>query len=330
MTDPLLRVAGLSKQFGDGGLFRTSRPVRAVTDVDLTVGAGETVGLVGESGSGKSTIGRLVLGLLEPTAGTLTFDGAPVLEQAGRPPDPALRRRMQLVFQDPYSSLDPRRRVGAQIADGLDLHDIVPREQRDARVAKLLTQVGLDPQHASRFPHEFSGGQRQRIAIARALAPQPDFIVADEAISALDVSVQAQVMGLLSDLRTRLGLSILFISHDLAAVRHLCDRVVVLYLGRVMEEGPSSEVLSRPRHPYTASLLSAAPVLGRKRSAGRIRLKGDPPSPVSPPSGCVFHTRCPFSVPACSKAVPAWREGASQHRYACIRDDLDLRPSQVA
>jgi oligopeptide/dipeptide ABC transporter ATP-binding protein len=234
---------------------------------------------------------------------------------------------MQLVFQDPYSSLDPRRRVGDQIADGLAIHRLVPKAERPAKVAALLEQVGLPPGHASRFPHEFSGGQRQRIGIARALATGPDFLVADEPVSALDVSVQAQVLALLADLRTRLDLGLLFISHDLHVVRSLCDRVLVLYLGRVMEEGPAADVLRDPRHPYTRALLSASPSLDPARRRTRILLGGDPPSPANPPSGCVFRTRCAWAVPDCAGAVPALRPVGPHHKAACIRaEELDAAP----
>jgi len=289
-----------------------------VTDVSLAVGRGEAVGLVGESGSGKSTIGRLLLGLLAPSEGKVLLDGAELAGKSGA----ALRdvrRRMQLVFQDPYSSLDPRRRIGDQIADGLAIHGLVPRAGRGARVEALLEQVGLPPGHAERFPHEFSGGQRQRVGIARALATGPEFLVADEPVSALDVSVQAQVLALLADLRSRLGLGLLFISHDLHVVRSLCDRVLVLYLGRVMEEGPAADVLREPRHPYTRALLSASPSLDPARRRTRILLNGEPPSPADPPSGCVFRTRCSWAVPDCASAVPALRAVGLQHRAACIR-----------
>ena len=230
---------------------------------------------------------------------------------------------MQLVFQDPYSSLDPRRRVGDQIADGLSIHGLAPRRERAGRVRALLARVGLTAEHAERYPHAFSGGQRQRVGIARALSTEPDFIVADEPVSALDVSVQAQVLELLAELKETLGLSMLFISHDLPAVRHLCDRVVVLYLGRVMEEGSTAEVFARPCHPYTQALLSAAPSLDPDRRGRRILLKGDPPSPADPPSGCVFRTRCPHAIPACAEAVPPFIAGGSPgHRVACIRPEV--------
>ena len=229
---------------------------------------------------------------------------------------------MQLVFQDPYGSLDPRRRIGDQIADALAIHGLLPPPARPARVAELLEQVGLSAEHAGRYPHAFSGGQRQRIGIARALATGPDFLVADEPVSALDVSVQAQVLALLADLRARLGLAMLFISHDLPVVRHLCDRVVVLYLGRVMEQGPVAAVFAAPRHPYTRALLSAAPSLHARHRRTRILLQGEPPSPANPPSGCVFRTRCPHALPQCAEAVPPLRRLDGDHEMACIRDDL--------
>ncbi len=311
----LLAAERISREFGGRGWLRRGRPVRAVTDVSFAVGRGEAVGLVGESGSGKSTIGRLVLGLLPPSAGRVLLDG----EVLGPAPSREQRRRMQLVFQDPFASLDPRRRVGAQVADGLAIHRMAPGRARREQVAALLDQVGLTAAHADRFPHEFSGGQRQRIGIARALAPQPEFLVADEAVSALDVSVQAQILALFADLRSRLGIGLLFISHDLKVVRALCDRVIVLYLGRVMEEGPAERVLERPLHPYTQALLSASPSLDPARRQVRILLQGEPPSPSDPPSGCVFRTRCPRAVAACAQDVPGLEEWEPEHRAACIR-----------
>ncbi|WGF88036.1 ABC transporter ATP-binding protein [Marinivivus vitaminiproducens] len=322
MTEPLVQVSGLSKHFGGGGWLRSAPPLRAVNEVDLAVARGESVGLVGESGSGKSTIGRLMLGLMRPTAGAVRFDGTDIAA-ADTTTLRRLRRRMQLVFQDPYSSLDPRRTVGAQIADGLEIHDLLPKKDRPARVADLLGRVGLEPDHAARYPHAFSGGQRQRIALARALATRPDFLVADEPVSALDVSVQAQVLALMAQLKADLGLAMLFISHDLPVVRHLCERTVVMYLGRVMEEGPTSEIFARPTHPYTQALLSAAPSLHPGRRLKRIILQGEPPSPAAPPSGCVFRTRCPHALPACAEQVPALRAvDGGAHRKACIRDDI--------
>ena len=314
----LVQAENLSKHFRGRGFL--AKPVRALSDVSLSVARGEAVGVVGESGSGKSTIGRTLLGLTPATRGSVRFDGVDIAGLKGRAAR-ALRRRMQLVFQDPYASLDPRRRVRAQIADGLLAHGLASRAELPERVAELLRQVGLPASHAERFPHEFSGGQRQRIGIARALAVGPEFLVADEPVSALDVSVQAQVLALLADLRARLGLAMLFISHDLSVVRSLCERVVVLYLGRVMEEGPVAAVLGQPRHPYTAALLSAAPSLDPVRRRRRILLRGDPPSPADPPSGCVFRTRCPWAVAACADAVPALRDAGTGHRVACIRAD---------
>jgi peptide/nickel transport system ATP-binding protein len=249
------------------------------------------------------------------SSGEISFDGKRI-DHASRGEWRALRRRMQIVFQDPYGSLDPRRRVGAQIADGLVIHG-----QSDAgeRVATLLRKVGLDPAHAQRFPHEFSGGQRQRIGIARALATSPDFLVADEPVSALDVSIQAQIVQLLAGLRRELGLAMLFISHDLLVVRHLCDRVMVLYLGRVMEEGPADVVFDRPAHPYTRALLSATPRMHAAQRVNRILLAGEPPSPTNPPTGCVFRTRCGHAVPACAETVPALRDVDAGRRVACLR-----------
>ena len=311
----MIQAEAVSKQFAGRGLFRRAAAVRAVTEVTLGVRSGEAVGLVGESGSGKSTLGRLVLGLLPPSAGRVLVDGQD-LARADRAALRRLRRRMQLVFQDPYSSLDPRRQVGAQVADGLAIHGLPGGRER---VAALLEQVGLSPAQAARFPHEFSGGQRQRVAIAWALATGPDLLVADEPVSALDVSVQAQVLALLADLRTRLGLALLFISHDLPAVRSLCDRVVVLYLGRVMEDGPADAVFRHPLHPYTQALLSAAPSLDPAQRRPRVLLQGEPPSPANPPSGCVFRTRCPAAVARCAEVVPPLALHGAGRRVACIR-----------
>jgi peptide/nickel transport system ATP-binding protein len=317
-TPPLVEATALSKVFHTGGLFRRGRPVQAVRSVDAGVARGEALGVVGESGSGKSTLGRLMLGLMPASAGTVRFDGQPLDRPAGRDWR-ALRRRMQIVFQDPYGSLDPRRRVGAQIADGLAIHHVGEAGDRADRVAAMLDRVGLDPSHAQRYPHEFSGGQRQRIGLARALASGPEFLVADEPVSALDVSIQAQIVQLLGDLRRDLGLALLFISHDLPVVRHLCDRVVVMYLGRVVEEGPAEAVFAAPAHPYTRALISATPQLRQDRRVGRILLAGDPPSPSNPPSGCVFRTRCAHARPACAEAVPELRPFGEARRVACLR-----------
>jgi oligopeptide/dipeptide ABC transporter ATP-binding protein len=322
MIDPaaraLVEAEAVSKVFGVRGLFATGRPVQAVRAVDLRIARGETLGVVGESGSGKSTLGRLALGLQAPSEGVVRFAGRD-LALASRAEWRALRRRMQIVFQDPFGSLDPRRRIGAQIADGWAIHGLVPRAERGERVAELLARVGLEPSHAHRYVHEFSGGQRQRVGIARALATQPEFLVADEPVSALDVSIQAQIVRLLADLRTDLGLAMLFISHDLPVVRHLCDRVQVMYLGRTMEEGPTAEVFARPLHPYTRALVAAAPHLNPAKRGKRIVLPGDPPSPSDPPSGCVFRTRCAHAIAACAQSVPALRSIAPLRRAACIR-----------
>jgi oligopeptide/dipeptide ABC transporter ATP-binding protein len=314
----LVEAHAVGKTFAARGMFRRGRAVQAVRALDIQVARGEAVGVVGESGSGKSTLGRLLLGLLPPTEGTVRFDGQP-LHGIGAGAWRALRRRMQIVFQDPFGSLDPRRRVGAQILDGIAIHGLAPRGEHAARVAALLELVGLDPANAQRFPHEFSGGQRQRVGLARALATGPDFLVADEPVSALDVSIQAQIIGVMDDLRRRLGLAMLFISHDLPVVRHLCDRVMVMYLGRVMEEGRAEHVFAAPAHPYTRALLSATPMLDPARRARRILLPGDPPSPSNPPSGCVFRTRCAHAVPACAEAVPPLRPVGEGQRVACIR-----------
>jgi oligopeptide/dipeptide ABC transporter ATP-binding protein len=317
----LVQAEGLSRHFAPRGFLALGPAVQAVTTVDLALARGETVGLVGESGSGKSTLGRLLLGLIPPSAGRVLINDVD-LATLGSAELRAIRRRMQIIFQDPYSSLDPRRRVGAQIADGMAIHRMGSRAERAERVGALLEQIGLTPAHAERLPHEFSGGQRQRIGIARALATGPEFLVADEPVSALDVSVQAQVLALLARLCAQSSVALLFISHDLPVVRSLCERVVVLYLGRVMEEGPTAAVFARPRHPYTQALLSAAPSLDPARRRRRILLEGDPPSPTSPPSGCVFRTRCRHAIAACATAVPPLQARAPGHRVACIRDDM--------
>jgi oligopeptide/dipeptide ABC transporter ATP-binding protein len=313
----LVSARGATVTFKTGGLFSGAPPVRAVTEVDLDIRPSEAVGLVGESGSGKSTLGRLLLGLLQPTAGQVSFDGRR-LDTLSRHDWRALRRRMQIIFQDPYGSLDPRRRVGQQIADGLAIHGLASGAALEAEVMRHLSTVGLDPSHATRYPHEFSGGQRQRIGIARALAPDPAFLVADEPVSSLDVSIQAQIMELLGRVRQERKLALLFISHDLPVVRQISDRVLIMYLGRIVEAGPAATVLARPAHPYTRALVSATPRLtgkGRKR----IILPGDPPSPTAPPSGCAFRTRCAHAVEACAAVVPPMQKLGLDHSAACIR-----------
>ena len=314
---PLLRAQGMRKHFTGQG-----HVVRAVEDVSFELAAGEVLGLVGESGCGKSTLGRLVLRLLEPTAGQVELDGTDITALA-----PAqlrrFRRKMQMVFQDPYASLNPRMTIGDALAESLLLHGICPKSEVRDRAAGLLTQVGLRPDLLDRYPKAFSGGQRQRIAIARALASQPSFLVADEPVSSLDVSVQAEIVNLLQDLQRDLGLAMLFISHDLSVVEAVSDRVMVLYLGRPMEVAPTQQLYARPAHPYTAALLQAAP---GSRHAGqkKIVLSGEIPSPAAPPSGCVFRTRCPFAIEACAAQVPALRQIAPGQFKACIRDDIQL------
>ena len=316
---PLLEVQNLRVHFPvKQGVFARARgQVRAVDDVSLTVAAGETVGLVGESGCGKTTLGRAVIRLVEPTGGTIRFAGEDITQLRGA----ALRQRrrqFQMIFQDPFSSLNPRRTVGESIGEALDLHRLTPtREARSQRIDELLAGVGLDAAHAERFPHEFSGGQRQRIGIARALAVEPRLIVCDEPVSALDVSVQAQVVNLLQDLQREHGLAYLFISHDLAVVEHLSHRIVVLYLGRVVEAGPAKDLCRAPRHPYTQALISAVPVVDPDAKRQRIVLTGDVPSPIHPPAGCPFHPRCPVAEARCRTEVPPLRETAEGRLVAC-------------
>ncbi len=318
---PLLEVDDLAKHFPLPRRGLSARgAVRAVDGVGFQVAPGEVLGLVGESGSGKSTVGRLALRLLEPTRGRVRFEGHDITASSLRALRP-LRRSMQMVFQDPYASLNPRRSVGDAIGEVLRLHRIGTRADRRERAGALLAKVGLSPADMGRMPREFSGGQRQRIAIARALAVEPRFLVADEPVSALDVSVQAGILALLRQLQGELNLAMLFISHDLSVVEVMADRVMVLYLGRVMEVGPTRTIFTRARHPYTAGLLAAAPKLAGTGEA-KVVLRDEIPSPADPPSGCVFRTRCPFAVAECAAAVPALRELEPGHRMACIRDDL--------
>ncbi|WP_210316294.1 ABC transporter ATP-binding protein [Devosia oryzisoli] len=323
---PLISVEGLSKRFPT-----RAGDVHALEDVNFSIPRGSIVGLVGESGSGKTTLGRCILRLVEPSEGRVMFDGQNILDL---PPKElrALRRRMQIIFQDPFSSLNPRMRVRTIIEEGLIAHRLggTSRERRD-RVATLLEEVGLQADHMTRFAHEFSGGQRQRVGIARALAIEPEFIVADESVSALDVSVQAQILNLLLDLCEARNLTMLFIAHDLSVVEYLCDQVVVMYLGHVVENGSTALVHSQPAHPYTTALLSAAPVPDPFAGRDRNILKGEIPSPLSPPSGCVFHTRCPLMVEHCRQAVPELR-AVGGRRVACHRaeDVLAMGPATGA
>ena len=317
-AEPLLRVRDLVKHYHAGGVFAAKAPpVRAVDGVSFDIGRGETLGLVGESGCGKSSVGRTILRLQEPTSGEAVFEGQEIFHLA-REPLRALRRRMQIIFQDPYSSLNPRMTIGAAVAEGIEIHRLATRRETPGRVATLLEEVGLDPSYARRYPHEFSGGQRQRIGIARALAVEPAFIVCDEPVSALDVSVQAQVLNLLADLQKQRGLSYLFIAHDLAVVRQIAHRIAVMYLGRIVETGTTEALLADPRHPYTQALLSAVPEPDPAAQRQRIVLAGDLPSPSSPPPGCPFHTRCfhPLRSERCRTELPLLRP-VGQTTAAC-------------
>jgi oligopeptide/dipeptide ABC transporter ATP-binding protein len=313
--EELVRVRALVKHFPVEG---SDDVVRAVDGVTFEILKGETLGLVGESGCGKSTVGRCLLRLIEPTSGEVKFEGRDVIATSGSELR-ALRREMQIIFQDPYASLNPRVRVRDIIAEPLVIHGIGKTEERRARVAELLRRVGLDPEYMNRYPHEFSGGQRQRIGIARALALNPKLIIADEPVSALDVSVQAQVVNLLQDLQNELGLTYLFISHGLAVVEHISTRVAVMYLGRIVEIASAAELYSAPLHPYTKALLSAIPIPDPRRKRERIVLEGDVPTPINPPSGCRFRTRCPAAIPECAQIDPDLREISPGHTVACIR-----------
>jgi oligopeptide/dipeptide ABC transporter ATP-binding protein len=322
MSEVLLEVQHLTKHFPvGGGMFRRQRGVvRAVDDVSFTIRRGETLGLVGESGCGKTTTGRCILMLERPTSGQILFEGRDLttLNQTALRP---VRRKIQVIFQDPYSSLNPRMTVGQIIAEPLAVHGIVPdRGARATRVRDLLTHVGLLPQHAHRYPHELSGGQRQRVGIARALAMEPTLIICDEPVSALDVSIQAQIINLLEDLQAEFGLTYLFIAHDLSVVRHISDRVAVMYLGKIAEITERKSLYDDPLHPYTKALLAAVPIpdpeLEQRRE--RVVLGGEVPSPLNPPSGCVFHPRCPIAIERCAREVPALREVRPAHWAACI------------
>ena len=319
----LVEVNALKMYFPvtSGILFqRKIADVKAVDGISFFVREGETLGLVGESGCGKSTTGRAILQLYRPTEGTITFDGT-VLNDVKGSSLRAFRRRMQMIFQDPYSSLNPRMSVSSIISEPMVIHGLYKGRERQERVEYLLEQVGLNPYFAKRYPHEFSGGQRQRIGVARALAVEPEFIVLDEPVSALDVSIQAQIINLLEDLQNEFNLTYLFIAHDLAVVRHISDRVAVMYLGRIMELADRNELYENPLHPYTKALLSAVPITDPEveRARERIILVGDVPSPVRPPPGCVFNTRCPIVISECRERIPEWREIGRDHWVACHR-----------
>jgi oligopeptide/dipeptide ABC transporter ATP-binding protein len=321
MTQPVLKIEGLQKHFATttGGAFsKVKGTVKAVDGIDLEIYAGQTIGLVGESGCGKTTAGRTILKLYEPTGGKITFEGQDITNLTPKQMKP-LRSQMQMIFQDPFASLNPRHTVGTIIGAAFDIQGITPEGGVEAEVQRLMARVGLNPEHINRYPHEFSGGQRQRIGVARAIALKPKLIVADEPVSALDVSIQAQVVNLLEDLQDEFNMAYIFVAHDLSVVQHISDRVIVMYLGKVMEEADKVDLFTHPRHPYTKALLSAVPVAdpikGRKRE--RIILQGDLPSPVNPPAGCVFNTRCWKAQDKCRTEVPQLMQIGTNHRIAC-------------
>lgn len=322
MSDKLLQVEHLKQYFPAGGMGKNRKFVKAVDDVSFFVNKGETLGLVGESGCGKTTTGRSILRLYEPTGGKITFDGNVILDVENKVKVDMLpyRQKMQMVFQDPYASLDPRMTVGDIVGEAIDIHKLAAnKKERHDRIISMLEKVGLNSEHANRYPHEFSGGQRQRVGIARALAVNPQFIVCDEPISALDVSIQAQVVNMFEELQAQMGLTYLFIAHDLSVVKHISDRIGVMYLGKMVELADSYELVARSLHPYTKSLISAIPIADpiKARASKRIVLQGDVPSPLNPPTGCRFRTRCPYADECCAQKEPEWREVEKGHYVAC-------------
>ena len=326
MSDTLVQVEHLQQYFPAGGYGKNKNYIQAVDDVSFTIERGETLGLVGESGCGKTTTGRTLLRLYEPTGGRFVYDGDVIFDVEKKIKVDMLpyRKRMQIVFQDPYASLDPRMTVGDIIGEAIDVHKIAAnKKERYDIIIEMLRRVGLNSEHANRYPHEFSGGQRQRVGIARALAVNPEFIVCDEPISALDVSIQAQVINMFEDLQEQMGLTYLFIAHDLSAVKHISNRIGVMYLGRMVELADSYELITRPLHPYTKSLISAIPIADprKARESRRIVLEGDVPSPLNPPSGCRFRTRCPYADETCAAAAPEWKEIEKGHFAACHHID---------
>lgn len=326
MSEKLVQVEHLRQWFPAGGYGKRKRYIQAVDDVSFTIDKGETLGLVGESGCGKTTTGRTLLRLYEPTGGRFVYDNEVIFDVEQKISVNMLpyRKRMQIVFQDPYASLDPRMTVGDIIGEAIDVHKMAASSQeRYDIIIEMLRRVGLNSEHANRYPHEFSGGQRQRVGIARALAVRPEFIVCDEPISALDVSIQAQVINMFEDLQAEMGLTYLFIAHDLSVVKHISNRIGVMYLGRMVELADSYELTARPLHPYTKSLISAIPIADPKtaRESKRIVLEGDVPSPLNPPSGCRFRTRCPYADVRCQTEVPVWSEVEKNHFVACHHID---------
>lgn len=326
MSDTLVQVEHLQQYFPAGGYGKNKKYIQAVDDVSFTIERGETLGLVGESGCGKTTTGRTLLRLYEPTGGKFVYDGETVFDVEKKIFAPMLpyRKKMQIVFQDPYASLDPRMTVGDIIGEAIDVHKLAgSKQERYDIIIEMLRRVGLNSEHANRYPHEFSGGQRQRVGIARALAVNPEFIVCDEPISALDVSIQAQVINMFEDLQEQMGLTYLFIAHDLSAVKHISNRIGVMYLGRMVELADSYELIQRPLHPYTKSLISAIPIAdpNKAKESRRIVLEGDVPSPLNPPSGCRFRTRCPYADETCAAKVPEWKEIEKGHFAACHHID---------
>ena len=326
MSENLVQIEHLKQYFPAGGYGKKKRYIRAVDDVSFTISRGETLGLVGESGCGKTTTGRTLLRLYEPTGGRFEYDGEVIFDVEKKTYANMLpyRKKMQIVFQDPYASLDPRMTVGDIVGEAIDVHKMASNKQeRYEIIIEMLRRVGLNSEHANRYPHEFSGGQRQRVGIARALAVRPEFIVCDEPISALDVSIQAQVINMFEDLQEQMGLTYLFIAHDLSAVKHISNRIGVMYLGKMVELADSYELITRPLHPYTKSLISAIPIADPRtaRESRRIVLEGDVPSPLNPPSGCRFRTRCPYATEQCAREVPQWREVEKGHFAACHHID---------
>ena len=326
MSEKLVQVEHLQQYFPAGGFGKNKKYVQAVDDVSFFIYKGETLGIVGESGCGKTTTGRTLLRLYEPTGGRFIYDNEVIFDVEKKQFADMLpyRKKMQIVFQDPYASLDPRMTIGDIVGEAIDVHKMAAnKKERYDIIIEMLRRVGLNSEHANRYPHEFSGGQRQRVGIARALAVRPEFIICDEPISALDVSIQAQVINMFEDLQQEMGLTYLFIAHDLSAVKHISNRIGVMYLGRMVELADSYELITRPLHPYTKSLISAIPIADPKaaRASKRIILEGDVPSPLNPPSGCRFRTRCPYADKTCAEAAPEWRELEKGHYAACHHID---------